>query len=408
MHESSLDFTSALYLGMRHPSRAIRPWARLTEGAPAALRESPDSRRVALALARLIGTDGGTLMPSTLHAFWDLFGTLPARAGTVLVDAGTYPVGWWGAERAAGRGAVVRSFRHHDPESLEAATSSGSGAGGTPIVVADGWCPGCGGAAPIRDYLEVVRRHQGLLVLDDTQALGILGSGPSTNPPFGSGGGGSLRWHGVGEDGSDLRAVVPDEPRDREGGRAAAPAEVLVVASLAKGFGVPMTVMAGGRSLLTAFEARSEARIHLSPVSIVHVRAAEHAIGVNARFGASLRRRLGAAIGRFRAGVAGLGLRPSGGMFPVQSIASGQDLEPIELHAELLRRGIRSVVIRSRCRPGPALAFLLTARHTPDDVDATISAIADSLPVARAPRARTIAPGRWQMYRTPRTSRALR
>ena len=32
-----LDFTSALYLGLQHPSRSLRPWRQFTTGAPAAL-----------------------------------------------------------------------------------------------------------------------------------------------------------------------------------------------------------------------------------------------------------------------------------------------------------------------------------------------------------------------------------
>ena len=32
-----LDFTSSLYLGMRHASRDLRPWDSLTRGMPAAL-----------------------------------------------------------------------------------------------------------------------------------------------------------------------------------------------------------------------------------------------------------------------------------------------------------------------------------------------------------------------------------
>ena len=32
-----VDFTSALYLGMRHPSWSLRPWVQFTMGRPAAL-----------------------------------------------------------------------------------------------------------------------------------------------------------------------------------------------------------------------------------------------------------------------------------------------------------------------------------------------------------------------------------
>ncbi len=60
------------------------------------------------------------------------------------------------------------------------------------VVSATAWCPGCGRAAPLVRYLEVLRAHGGLLVLDDTQALGCSarrGPGSPTEPA----GGGSLR-----------------------------------------------------------------------------------------------------------------------------------------------------------------------------------------------------------------------
>ena len=48
-----LDFTSALYLGLRHEHAALRPWSQFASGRPAALREAPDARRVAQAVAHL-------------------------------------------------------------------------------------------------------------------------------------------------------------------------------------------------------------------------------------------------------------------------------------------------------------------------------------------------------------------
>jgi 8-amino-7-oxononanoate synthase len=74
-----LDFTSALYLGMHHTTGALRPWRSLTTGRPAALAEPPGAAAVVNHLADLVGCERATLLPSTLHLFWDLFGRLDAR-----------------------------------------------------------------------------------------------------------------------------------------------------------------------------------------------------------------------------------------------------------------------------------------------------------------------------------------
>src|SRR5712692_3946714 len=132
------DFTSALYLGMRHPSRSLRPWTRLTAGVPAALESLPESRRVAQEIAALQGCERGTLGTSTLHLFWDLFGILAGQRVRIYMDAGAYPIARWGVERAAARGAAVCSFRHHDPEALKRQLGRSPDYGLRPLVVTDG------------------------------------------------------------------------------------------------------------------------------------------------------------------------------------------------------------------------------------------------------------------------------
>ena len=52
-----LDFTSALYLGLRHPSASLAPWSALSLGQPAALQEAPAATALAARLARLQGCD---------------------------------------------------------------------------------------------------------------------------------------------------------------------------------------------------------------------------------------------------------------------------------------------------------------------------------------------------------------
>src|ERR687892_39659 len=104
-----VDFTSALYLGLRHPSDSLGDWEALTLGRPSALREPPDAEAVASDLARLQGCEAGALLPSTLHAYWDLFAILGRGTVVILRDAGTYPIARWGAERAGAMGARART-----------------------------------------------------------------------------------------------------------------------------------------------------------------------------------------------------------------------------------------------------------------------------------------------------------
>lgn len=345
-----LDFTSALYLRMRHPSRSLPPWESLTTGRPALLGEAPGAGDVADALAALAGCEAGVLLPSTLHLFWDLFGVLTEERVAIHLDEGAYAVARWGGERAAARGVPVRRFRHHDPDALLDSVRRGGGRNLRPVVVTDGFCTGCGRSAPLAEYLAVVRRGGGLLVLDDTQALGILGRSPGKETPFGTGGGGSLRHLGLGG------------------------ADILWGASLAKGFGVPVAVLAGSARRVRRFAHQSETRTHCSPPSAAAVRAAASALEINATSGEALRFLLAQRVARFRSRGRGKGISTGGGLFPVQTVQLGARIDPAVLHRRLLRAGVRSVLLRGDGRGVPG--FLMTAGHSPAEIDRGVELLA--------------------------------
>ena len=249
------DFTTALYLGLRHPSASLPGWRALTLGKPAVLAEPRGALDVAAALAQLQGTAAATLLPSTLHLFWDLLRQLANQAHTaLLLDAGAYPILHWAAEGAAAVGAQVRRFAHHDAAALAPLAAQAVRAGLRPVIVCDGFCTGCNRAAPLHAYARIAAASGGTLVLDDTQALGVLGHAPCNACPYGHGGGGSLRWQGLSAD------------------------HVLVGASLAKGFGAPLAALSGDAALIERFRSASLTRLHCSPPSIAVVQAAHAAL----------------------------------------------------------------------------------------------------------------------------------
>jgi len=357
-----IDFSSASYLGLRHATDQLRPWARLTTGKPAALGEPGSAASIAARLAGLIGLPAAMLATSTLHAFWDVFGVLdPARA-SILVDAGTYPIARWGVEHAQARGAIAATVAHHDPGSLRGRARAAAAVGRHPIVLADGFCPGCGNAAPVAAMLEEVRPMDGLVVLDDTQALGILGR-RDAGAGYGRGGGGVLRWTGV-----------VDRPE-------LAANRLVLVASLAKAFGVPIAVVAGSERFVDRYLARAETRVHCSPPSVAHLAAAEHALDLNATEGDARRHRLAGHVAAFRAaGDERVSVAP--GLFPMQTVMGAGATDLRDVHARLRAAGIGGVLHASRGHRGPALSLLLRADHERRDV----LAAAQALVAATGPR----------------------
>ena len=351
-----LDFTSALYLGMTHPTASLCPWSQLTTGRPAVLGTTCESRAVSARLASLTGCEAATLRPSTLHAFWDLFGMI-GRDCRVYLDSGAYAIAHWGTERAAGRGIGVARFPHHDASALRRLMETARGRL-RPIVVADGFCPGCGRAAPIAEYLSLIAERNGLLVLDDTQAVGIFGHSPGPRDPYGRGGGGSLRFHAI------------------------ATPQIVLIASLAKAFGVPVAMLAGSVATVRGFETHSETRVHASPPSAAMVHAVAHALAVNASGGDALRRHLAARVAQFRSRLNEGGISTAGGLFPSQTVGMPGG-HGRQLHQRLLHAGIRTV-LRGARGDGADVTLLITACHSAAAIDRAATAIEDAVRLSTA------------------------
>lgn len=339
-----LDFASSLYLGLRHSSRHVPSWEQLTTGKPAVLSTPPGALEVSRRIARLQECESAIVAPSTLHLFWDLFGTFAERPLTIYVDAETYPIALWGVERARARGACVHRFAHQAPDDLRRLLRQRARADCLQVVVTDGFCPDCGRAAPLSEYMTAVRSFEGHLVVDDTQALGIFGEQVGSEVPYGIGGGGLFPWHGL------------------------ADPNALAISSLAKGFGVPLAVLAGSAKLIRRFTEMSETNIHCSPPSVAVLNAAQSALEINLLAGEELRRRLARAVRSFKERLSEMGLSCVGGLFPVQTLEV-TDETARRVHLRLQQAGVQSVLRRAHRGERAKLSFIITARHRPCNID---------------------------------------
>ncbi|UOQ51421.1 aminotransferase class I/II-fold pyridoxal phosphate-dependent enzyme [Hymenobacter cellulosivorans] len=338
-----VDFTSALYLGP--PRLQLPAGLPLTTGRPAALQEPDWHRRVAGEVARRQGLETGLLAPSTLHLFWDVLTLLP-RSGVVFIDKTMYPVGQWGAARAVLRGLPVVPFSAANLPALARQLHTYRAQGRTPWLLTDGWRLNGAGPAPLARYLQLLSPDSAsALLVDDTQAFGVLGARPSVRQPLGQGGGGTLPYLGV------------RHP------------QVLTITSLAKGLGVPVAVLAGSRAWLRHYEQCSTVRVHTSPVSGWHAAAAAQVLQHDARHGEAARHQLTRHIGQFRQDLQAAGLRLRGGWFPVQKLVLPRASASLGLYQLLREEGFQALLLADAARPTvPQVAFCLRADHRPADL----------------------------------------
>lgn len=347
------DFGSALYLGLRHPGAALGAWDALTLGRPAASAEPPGARALAAGLARLAGAGAATLLPSTLHLFFDLLAMLGSEPVTLLLDDASYPIACWGAQHAQARGTPLQSFPHGCAASAQRAAAAAARAGRRPVIVADGYFPGAAAAPPLRAYADIARSLGGYLVLDDTQAFGLFGQAPRRLAPYGSGGGGSLPLHGL------------------------AGPHVVLGASLAKAFGAPLAVLAGDAALVRRFEQGSATRRHSSPPSVAAIRAGLRALQLNRVRGDALRARLWSVVALWRAALARHGIAARGGHFPVQTLELAPAVDGVRLHQRLRGAGVDTVLQRDGGRA--TVSFLFRADHAYADIERAVGVLAACL-----------------------------
>lgn len=269
------DFTSSLYLGLRHPHGALPAWPSLTSGVPARIGEVDGSAEAACRLAALVGCESAVAAPSTLHVMIDLASSWDPCRDVVVLDAGAYPVARVAASLAKARGVpVVQTEVRRLVESR--CSLPRRVAGRRWQVLVDGLDLLSGSLAPLGPLVPMLEKSGGCVFVDDTQAVGVLGREPSRHHPFGLDGGGSLQATGV------------SSP------------SIVFVASLAKAFGAPIAFLAGARAFVGRFASRSPSRLHHSPPSAAGVAGALAALDFNAAHGAAARRGLSRLVDVFR------------------------------------------------------------------------------------------------------------
>jgi len=344
------DFTSSLYLGMKHSSTELAGWSQLTTGVPAALYETAQCKYVGNYLAGMQSCEKGIVAPSTLHLYLDLFDFLSKQKIVAFVDDKIYPVSRYGIEKLIVKGIPVYTFKHLDAGNLYELITTKVKGFATPVVFTDGFCTQCGKPAPLKEYCSIVAPFKGRIIIDDTQAFGILGKGKDAFI-YGYGGGGILQWLNI------------------------ANANIITVVSLAKAFGVPMAVISGSAKFISALERNSKIRESSSPVSFADLSAVNNVIILNNTCGDYRRRKLLRNILLIKNELMRYGIQLIGGLFPIQSIAGLDYYETIHLFNRLDNNQFKTVLTKNHKDQKPAISFVINCNHSSKEIQALADTI---------------------------------
>ncbi len=358
-----LNFTSASYLGLSRDQRILRTltqaaqrWG-LSLGMPRSLANPRITTQLEAALARLVAQDKALVFPSTTHIALDILPLLTAAQGTLVLDEWAYPISWDGAYAAQARGARLERFPHDDASALEHILRARARSGQT-LIVCDGVYSAGGQIAALPDIVEVAQHFGALVYVDDAHGLGVLGKNPTEVMGYGVGGGGAL-----------LHQAIRSP-------------HTIYVGSLSKAFSVPLAFVAGPSQVLAYLRTQSATMVHCSPPALPIGAAALTALRVNELDGDIRRQRLLDNVRRLRLGFARAGMTlHANSMFPIQSLPLSHPNAAPLLARQLWSKGIWSLP-QSRPRDnehGSVLRFIITARHTPADIEETVAVMARML-----------------------------
>jgi len=281
----------------------------------------------------------GLLFSTGYHANLAIVGALVGRGDAVFLDRLDHACLYDGAFLS--RAEVVR-YPHGDVAALAGRLAASTAA--RKLIATDAVFSMDGDVAPLPELLELARRHDAWLVVDDAHGFGVLGEGR-----------GSLAHFGL----ADERVVYMGTL-----GKAAGVAGAFVAAHPA----VIETLVQTGRSYIytTAQPALLACAILASLAAI--------------RDGGERRARLARNVQRFRAGAASLPWTLLPSTTPIQPLVLGAADAAVALSQALLDAGIYVPAIRPPTVPkGTArLRISFSAAHTDDDVDALLAALRDA------------------------------
>jgi len=298
------------------------------------------------AIAGFLGTEASLTYSSCWAANTGLFQAIAGPGDVILSDELNHASIIDGC-RMAGREVVREVYRHADMADLERRLKVHAQAPGR-IVVSDGVFSMEGDVAPLADIVTLARRHDAMIVLDDSHGFGVIGATGRGLPEL----------CGVDGEIDVMTGTLGKALGAGTGGFVAGPRpviETLVQASRPHLFSNSLTPSVLGGTLA----ALALLRAHPGMV-------------------AELARK----VEFFRAGLQARGLHPLDGAAAIVAVLVGATSEAIGLSDALRRRGVLAVGFGYPVVPeGTArIRFQISRSHGFDDLNACLDIVAATLP----------------------------
>jgi len=175
-----INFSSYNYLGMSgHPavaeavSDAVRRWGSSCSASRLLSGEKPVHRELELELAKLLGTEDAMALVSGHATNVTVIGHLLGEGDLVIHDSLAHDSIMQGCKLS---GATRRPFPHNDPAALDELLTSIRHQYRRVLIVIEGVYSQDGDIPDLPAFIEVKRKHQALLMIDEAHSIGVLGA----------------------------------------------------------------------------------------------------------------------------------------------------------------------------------------------------------------------------------------
>ena len=123
-------------------------------------------------LAAFFGVPAAIVFSTGYQANLSLLSTLADADDFIMLDSDCHASIYDGC--SLGEGQIIR-FRHNDPDSLDKRLTRLGAKASKALVVVEGIYSMLGDQAPLREFVEVKRKHGCYLMLDEAHSFGVLG-----------------------------------------------------------------------------------------------------------------------------------------------------------------------------------------------------------------------------------------
>lgn len=199
---SVIDFASCNYLGLDldpemgldvnqqiqkwgvHPS-----WCRLV--ASPQIYEDAENK-----IAQLIGTEACVILPTVTLISIGVIPALVGKTGVLILDKSGHETMYEAAKIARDSGAKLLSFKQNDLSALEEHLKAHEN-NLRKVILIDGVYSMSGDLARLPEIVELAKKYNAIVYIDDAHGFGVIGENPTHEMPYGFRGNGIVKYYNL-------------------------------------------------------------------------------------------------------------------------------------------------------------------------------------------------------------------